>query len=713
MSKKTGIPRIETGVKNLDAMFHGGLPKGSMIVLAGPPGAGKTILSQQICFHNATPKRRALYFNTLSEPTAKSLRYLRQLAFFDAGKLETAVRFVDLGGLLRQEGLEPASALILDHVKKVKPSIVVVDSFKVFDDLARSREQVRKFGYELAVNFMAWESTAILLGEYGLPEIETNPLFSIVDGLVTITQREVSGERQRFLHIVKMRGTGHSLDEHPFLISSRGVEVFAPRAAAPREAAPGATPRAETGISKLDDLLGGGIPRGAALLVAGAAGTGKTILLLELVYRGALAGEKGLFVTYEETRERILATARGFGWDLDREIARGMVEIVSVPQPQIRVEEQLLMIEDKLRAMQAERLAIDSMSLLLHRVDDPQIARDKVFQLAGIVRDAGAVGFFATDIPYGADRISRLGVEETVVDGVLLLTSSEEGLERQRYVEVYKLRNANHLLGRHALVIGKGGISVFPRYSVEVRPEPPPLEVTRRLPSGVAGLDEMLGGGLLERSATLVVGSAGIGKTTLGLEFVLEGVKAGEPGIYFTLEEGASQLQASAASLGLPLARAMDEGAVEVVHLAREHVRAPQFLSILADRIARLGARRLVLDGARHVISGAASAEELEYLLSSLVTRFKLLGATSVLVLESESQYSPDFETAGISAIADNLVMMRYARIKGRLEPRISVVKTRGSAHDLGTRRFTIEPDGIRIEEHALPRGRAARRASR
>src|SRR5207253_3732535 len=185
MNEKNDVARVKTGVRNLDALLLGGLPKGTVAVLGGPPGAGKTILAQQICFHNASPETRVLYFNTLSEPTAKTLRYLTQFQFFDAGKIEASIQFVDLGVILRVEGLAHASSLIMEHVKKVKPGIVVVDSFKAFDDLAESHEELRKFGYELAVNLMAWETTALLLGEYGSRDLETNPLFSVVDGLLT------------------------------------------------------------------------------------------------------------------------------------------------------------------------------------------------------------------------------------------------------------------------------------------------------------------------------------------------------------------------------------------------------------------------------------------------------------------------------------------------------------------------------------------------
>ncbi len=474
----------------------------------------------RICFHNATSKRRALYFSTLSEPTAKTLRYLKQFDFFDAGKLEVAVQFVDLGVLLRTQGLQETGALIMDHIKRLQPTLVVVDSFKVFDDLASSREELRKFGYELAVNLMAWECTVLLLGEYGPGDMARNPLFSIVDGLVHVTQREESGEQQRFLQVVKLRGTEHSREPHPFVIGSNGIDVFAPRITIQREDRGSEEPRCKTGIAKLDDLLGQGIPRGSSLLIAGVAGTGKTVLLLEFLYRGAQRGEKGIVFSFEETEERLRAAARGLGWDLDREVARGMIQIVFIAQPNIMVEGHLLMMRERIEAMGAKRVAVDSISVFLHKVHDPQISREKTFQLASIIQNSQAVGLFATDIPYGSGKISRFGVEETVVDGVVLLTSSEEGFERQRYIEVYKLRNTAHLKGRHPLTIGPGGIAIFPRYEPEIEAEglPPTREAARRLPSGVVGLDDLLGGGLLERSVTLLSGPSGIGKTTVATQ---------------------------------------------------------------------------------------------------------------------------------------------------------------------------------------------------
>jgi len=699
--KKNDVARVETGVRNLDALFQGGLPKGSVVVLAGSPGAGKTILTQQICFHTASARQRVLYFNTLSEPTAKTLRHLAQFSFFDAKKLDTGdMQFVDLGVILRTKGLEQASNLIMEQVKKVKPSIVVIDSFRVFDDLARSKEELRKFGYELAVNLMAWEVTTFLLGEYGAQDISTNPLFSVIDGLFLMSQREQSGEQQRFIQLIKLRGTEHNRDEHSFIITSQGIEVFAPRVTLQREDRGPGTARCKTGISKFDDLLGEGIPRGSSLLIAGVAGTGKTVLLLEFLYRGAKAGEKGIIFSFEETKERLLATARGLGWDLEHEIERGMVEIVFIAQPNIVVEQHLLMMQERVEAMQARRVAIDSISVFLHKVKDPQVNREKVFQLASIIQNSQAVGLFATDIPYGSHQLSRFGVEETVVDGVVLLTSSEEGFERQRYIEVYKLRNTAHLKGRHNMTVGSGGIAVFPRYDVEseLREPPSPLELTRRHPSGVPGLDPLCGGGLLERSVTLVSGSAGIGKSTLGLQFVIEGARRKEPGLYVALEEGPAQILNTAEGLGLSLKKVIDSGLVDILYLSGEHVRANQFLSLLDDKIRAQSTRRLVLDSVSHMALGGAAIGELRQLLRAMVARFKSRGVTSMFTLESDSMYSTDTVTGlGYSSLADNILMLRYASAAGEFQPTVSVVKTRGSSHDRGTHYYSITQGGMRI----------------
>lgn len=469
---KTSNPRsrINTGVRNLDEILYGGMPLRELIILAGSPGTGKTTLAQQIIFNNATSEKPALIFQTLSEPTAKTLGYLGQFSFYDLKKLENgSVTFVDLGEILRAKGLEQAVDLLMSHIKKVKPSFVVIDSFKVFEDLAQDREELRKFSYEVAVNLMAWECTSFFLGEFSAKDLETNPLFSIVDGIISLKIRQESGEYQRFIQVIKMRGTDHSRDEHAFAIQPSGVEVYAPRVTIQRkpesdDTIPGNGPyRIQVGIPKLDNLLGEGVPSGSSFLVSGVAGTGKTLLLLEFIYRGAKEfGEKGVFFSFEETRERIIANAKGMGWDIEEQIRIGNIKIIFIPQPEIVIEKHLLMMKECIESMGAKRIAVDSSSVFVHKVLAPQVVREKIFQLGTLVQMAQAVGFFAADIPYGSDKLSRFGVEETVVDGIILLTASNNNktLRRDRFLEIYKLRNTAHANGRFKMEIGNHGIII-------------------------------------------------------------------------------------------------------------------------------------------------------------------------------------------------------------------------------------------------------------
>lgn len=697
---------ISTGIRNLDEMLAGGLIRGSSTAIAGPPGSGKTILAQEIAFRNATPENPVLFFSTLSEPGAKTLFYLKKFSFFDQKTFDESLRFVDLGILLRTKGLRPTLELFIERITKVRPALVVVDSFKVFEDMAASREDLRKFSYEFVVNLIARKCTTLFLGEYPGADFERNPLNSIIDGVITMNQRDASGEHQRFIQVVKMRGLAHSRDEHTFRITQKGIEIFAPRLtirrSEPAAMVPPGAPRCRVGIPKLDDLLGGGIPRGSSLLIAGVAGTGKTVLGLEFVYRGALVGEKGIVFSFEETDQRLRAEARGLGWDLDGQIEKGLVKIVFIPQPEILVEHHLLMMQEEIEAMGAARVAVDSLSVFLHKLKDEKIAREKVFQLASVVQNAGAVGFFATDIPYGSDQISRFGVEETVVDGVIILTSTAEGLERQRYIEIYKLRNTAHLKGRHSMQIDTGGIQVFPRYREQEdrNMAPPPAKVAQRLSSGIAGLDKLLGAGLLARSMTLVSGSSGIGKTLVGMQFLLEGALRGQPGLFVTLEEAPAEILANAAALGLPLQKAVDDGLIDIVYLPPTHIRSTQLLAVLTDRIKQKKTLRLVLDSTTHIVASGMSRDDVRELVYDLAVRFKGLGVTSLFTLESDLMYSTDSSTdtyRGFAPLSDNVVVLRYIPSFNKVISTLMVVKTRGSTHDHGLYAFTISKGGVKI----------------
>ncbi|QRN95309.1 AAA family ATPase [Archangium violaceum] len=702
--EKPPIDRLETGIPNLDAILQGGLPKGMTAVIAGPPGSGKTILTQQVCFHHATQGGRVLYFNTLSEPTAKTLLYLRPFSFFDPKLLEERIRFIDLGLMLRTKGLELTANLLMEQLKQFKPSMVVIDSYKVFDDLSQSAEELRKFTYELIVRLMAWECTTFLLGEYSTDHFE-HPAFSAIDGIITVTQSSLSGEQQRLLQIIKMRGTGHSRDKHPFIITQAGIEVYAPSLTLRRKRRTGQSPveasRLRTGVSRFDELLGEGIPPGSSIIVSGVSGSGKTVLGLEFIYRGARDhGEKGIFFSFEETEERLCSTARGLGWELEREIERGLVRIVFIPQPDILVDRHILEMQRHVESFGARRVVLDSMSVFLHKIDDKRLVRDKAFWLANIVQNQEAVGLFTNDVPAGTAQYTRFGVEETVMDGLVLLSWEQEGLERRRYIEVNKLRNTAHARGRHAMSIAHGGVRIFPRLDESLAREPRiPLAPRRgRLSSGVPQLDALVGGGLLDGSVTLVSGSPGTGKSTLGLQFALEAARTSERALYITLEEGPTQLLQGAEEMGLPLREALEAGTVEILYLPREQLHAARFLNAVEERVSSLAPSRLVLDSVSDIELQGRVSEELRWLFYGLVIRLRGLGVTSLFTLEARSLFLADtLSEHGLSPLADNILMCRYAQENGLLVPVLTVVKTRGSIHDRGSHCLLLGAGGLRL----------------
>ncbi len=179
--------------------------------------------------------------------------------------------------------------------------------------------------------------------------------------------------------------------------------------------------------------------------------------------------EKGIFFSFDETTERLIANAWSMGWDIKSEIDKGNIEIIFIPQTDILIEKHLLMIKEKIENLGAKRIAIDSASIFVHKVCDPQVVREKIFQLGTIVQNSQSVGLFATDISYGSNTISRFGVEETVVDGVIFLTSEEKGLRRERFIEIYKLRNTSHANGKRKIEIKRGGIKLMNKSPVRAR----------------------------------------------------------------------------------------------------------------------------------------------------------------------------------------------------------------------------------------------------
>src|ERR1700694_5254292 len=314
------IRQLPTGVPGLDEILGGGLPEFSFNIIAGAPGSGKTTLAHQIMFANATPERPALYFTVLGEPAIKMLRYQQQFTFFDQSKMDGAIRFINLSQIVVNQNLGAVLDAIVEEVEAYKPGIVVVDTFRTVARKALStgsEMELQGFVQSLALQLTSWQATTFLIGEYVEGEVRENPVFTVSDGLLWLYKQVERNSIVRKLQVVKLRGQASVPGLHTFRITHAGLQAFSRTLGLAGQARKiPSTRRLSIGIPELDKMLGGGIPEGDSVLVAGASGTGKSVLATHFLDEGIRQGEAGIAAVFEERPTEYAARADSFGLDL-------------------------------------------------------------------------------------------------------------------------------------------------------------------------------------------------------------------------------------------------------------------------------------------------------------------------------------------------------------------------------------------------------------
>ena len=442
------LERVSMGSAALDAILGGGLPARSLTIIAGTPGAGKTIFTLQALFHHARLGKKALYFSTLSEPSMKIIRYMQQFSFFDARLLEDRIVFVDLGSALRNGGPEKALQQLMDRVESERPDFVAIDSFKAIHDLMPADGRNRVFVYDLAVGTAAWGVTTLLVGEYARADIGIAPEFTIADGILAFTNEPQELTTVRQFEVLKLRGASYVTGRHFFEMNDDGL-TFYPRVRGP---VIGAEPpvdlddRVTTGIAGLDALLLGGLPRASTTVIEGGTGTGKTLVSLQFLLDGARRGEPGIFFTLEETPAQIRAVAKGFGWDLAPLEADGRLVIDYTSPVELVTDRFLDRALRRIKETGARRIVLDSLTGMSLGVASQRRFREVVYALTKHVRVAGVTALMTMEVAelLGTAQLTGHGVS-SIADNVIVLRYVEVEGRLERAVFVLKARGIGHV----------------------------------------------------------------------------------------------------------------------------------------------------------------------------------------------------------------------------------------------------------------------------
>jgi circadian clock protein KaiC len=450
------VTKLTTGDASLDAILGGGVAAGSLLVIGGPPGSGKTILAQQMCFANASDERPAIYYTTWSEPHEKMVRHLSPFSFFDEDALGSRVEFVHLGDLVDEgAGLAGPAEEILRRSLTSKPSLVVIDSSKALHDVVDPRE-FRRAIYDLASKVAFSEAVLILVGEYGPEEARTEPEFAVADGIIELENTSSGPIDRRRLRVLKMRGAEVMSGAHSFRLGSDGFEAFPrlettlPRHVAAQEG------RASFGLPGLDAAIGGGVPRGDSTLVIGPSGIGKTLLAMSFIDAGLRDGERCLHLSLQETAGQVRekAAAAGFDWG---SYADDRLTIQHIAPVEVDLDQIGTFVRAQLEGGDVKRVVIDSLAELEFAARDTDRLPGYVWALGGFVRAAGGTTIFTNEMA-ALGSGNDLGGLSFIFNNVFFMRYVEIDATLRRGLSVLKMRQSSHANGLLEFEIGAAGV---------------------------------------------------------------------------------------------------------------------------------------------------------------------------------------------------------------------------------------------------------------
>ncbi len=450
--------------------------------------------------------------------------------------------------------------------------------------------------------------------------------------------------------------------------------------------------RISTGVPGLDSLIEGGIPKGNTAMIVGNPGTGKTILCSHFVYEGLTTkDENALYISFSESKTQFYANTERFGMDFEKFERQNKFTFLGLASfTKDGIQDTLEEILATIRNTKAKRVVLDSFSAISLAFEDKSEARTTVQVLLGkIMRSEEVTTVLIIEIPYGSNNIGS-GIEESVADGIIQLEQVEDNAS-PIILRILKMRCTAINREPHICRIGKNGMKLYPKQRLRLTYR----AVEERITSGIPGFDERIGNGLIRGTTTAIIGAAGTAKSTFSFQFISEGIRKDEPGIYCTLEQPADEIRVMGKGYGYNMAELEKKGLSIFVKNAEDE-NPDEFIANLADEIKRTKAKRLVIDSLssfKHKYNN-----ELHTITKRILSLIQEYQITTVLTILTTQKSGFEITEEDLFSLLQNIIVLRFVEVQGRMKRVLLVLKTRGSQHDNSILEFNISKDNGGVE---------------
>lgn len=459
-----------------------------------------------------------------------------------------------------------------------------------------------------------------------------------------------------------------------------------------------------TGIVGFDDISGGGLPRGRPTLLAGHAGSGKTLFALEFILHGIEQfQEPGIFVSFEESENDLAINVASLGFDIASHLASSRLHVMHIdidPHEMIvagdyDLDGLFLRLGSAIDATQAKRIALDAVENLFSAFTDMRLLRAEFRRLLDWLKEKGITAVITTE--RGTDSFTRHGLEEYVADCVVSLDNRIEGQLATRRLRIVKYRGSAHGGDEYPFVLNQKGFSVMPVTSASM--DYP--SSTERISSGVAALDDMLNGGFFRASSILVSGTSGTGKSSIAAQMVAAACARGERCLYIALEESPNQIERNMASIGLDMEQWRRAGLL-TFHAARTTSAGLEFhLAELVELVDKFHPKLVIIDPIT-AYKVFVNDERVKAMLIRVVDLLKSRSITSLFTALSQDGDAPESTSVAVSSLVDVWLLLRNIESAGERTRGLYICKARGTAHSNQVREFLLGSDGIKLVDVLL-----------